>query len=148
MLKLLGSNIGVIPLSDPPYSGKIHIPDTAQHHFRPDQGIIKYRGPDCKYLKVGDHVLFGGYTGSKISLQDEGIIYIMEEDGVMARITPGQTMIFALNEVKKVIEDAFDAYLLRGGVDVTDTEKVCVEEYKDVLETQFVNYVENRGMTR
>lgn len=86
MIQLLRDNIAVTPIFDPDKSpGGIWIPDMAKE--RCDQGIIKYCGPDVQELKNGDYVLFSGYTGSLIKLEDEGLLIVMAEPFVNAVLT-------------------------------------------------------------
>ena len=81
-LVMVRDKLAVIPLKDPDMIGSLYIPERAKQ--RPDQGIVKYRGPECKYIRVGQHVVFSNYTGTKISVEDEGELYIMREPDVIA----------------------------------------------------------------
>lgn len=79
MISLPGNKVGVDGIPDPDSSlGGIIIPDMAKK--RTKQGIVKYVGPDVKYVKIGDHVVFSGYTGTTVLLEGEGVIIIMPED--------------------------------------------------------------------
>jgi co-chaperonin GroES (HSP10) len=84
MIRLTENKIAVEPIWDSDYSpsGLIIIPDEAKE--RCDQGIVKYVGPKVKDLKIGDYVLFSGYTGTTVRLEGEGIFIIMREDFVTA----------------------------------------------------------------
>ena len=86
MIKLLRSNVAVVPIfdADTTPSGRIIIPDMAK--ARCDQGIVKYTGPECKSLKMGDYVVFSGYNGTMIRIEDEGRLIVMDEDFVSAVI--------------------------------------------------------------
>lgn len=86
MLRLPKNKVAVTPIYDPDTtpSGRIIIPDQAKE--RCDQGIVKYLGPECKWIKQGMYVLFGGYTGQLIHLEGEGKLIIMPEDFVVAEI--------------------------------------------------------------
>ena len=81
-LVMVLDKIAVIPVNDPDMIGSLYIPEKAKQ--RCDQGIIKYRGPKCEYLRVGMHVLFENYTGKKVSIEDEGVLFIMREPDVVA----------------------------------------------------------------
>lgn len=84
MLSMIKNKIGVIPLFDPDKSkGGIWIPEQAKE--RCDQGVVKYVGPACKHVKVGDYVLFSGYTGKALQFEEEGVIIIFEEEFVVAK---------------------------------------------------------------
>ena len=69
---------------DKTVSGLLVIPEIAKE--RCDQGIVKYVGPEVKWLKPGDHVLFSGYTGTLVSLEGEGLLIILPENFVSAII--------------------------------------------------------------
>jgi chaperonin GroES len=90
MIKLLGRQIAVDPrLDSEKSSGGLYIPEIAQE--RADQGIVKYVGPDVIDVKIGDYVLFSGYTGTTVKLEDEGLLIIMHEDFVTCLIFPPDT---------------------------------------------------------
>jgi Co-chaperonin GroES (HSP10) len=78
MIKLLENKIAVTPIYDPDRIGSIYIPDSAQE--RCDQGIVKYIGPDVKDIRIGDYVLFSGYTGTLVQIEDEGTVIIFPEE--------------------------------------------------------------------
>ena len=85
MLDLMENKVAITPLGDPDESpGGIIIPDIAKDRF--DQGVVRYVGPDVKWLKVGDYVVFSGYAGRYIFIEGEGDMVIMREDFVEARI--------------------------------------------------------------
>jgi co-chaperonin GroES (HSP10) len=86
MINLSGAKVAVVPVYDPPMIGHIIVPDIAK--TRSDQGIVKYIGPDVKDIEVGDYVLFSGYTGTLLFLEDEGRLIIMHEDFIVAKIDP------------------------------------------------------------
>lgn len=86
MFELLGNKIGVIPIHDPDKIGSLYIP-TQQV---PDNGIVKYVGRDVKYVSIGDHVVFSGYTGTELTIQtpngQKEHIIVLPEDFVGAKI--------------------------------------------------------------
>lgn len=86
MIQLIKNKIAVTPIFDPDMSpsGLLYIPDIAKE--RCDQGIVKYLGPECVDAKVGDYVLFSGYTGTLLQLEGEGLLIIFPEDFVVARV--------------------------------------------------------------
>tara|TARA_R100000008_G_C3570533_1_gene161828 strand:+ start:730 stop:996 length:267 start_codon:yes stop_codon:yes gene_type:complete len=43
-----------------------------------DGKVVKV-GPDCKVVKVGDHVLFDALNGTVIPVGDEDLVFISEE---------------------------------------------------------------------
>lgn len=92
MLKLNKNNIAVVPVQDPDQTeGGIWIPDIAKK--RANQGVVKYIGAEVKDIKVGDYVLFSGYTGTTIEITDEGKLIILHQDFVNAIIGIGEKIL-------------------------------------------------------
>lgn len=87
MLKLITDRVAIIPIDDPDKIGSLWVPEMAKE--RCDQGIVKYIGPDCKYAKVGMYVVFSGYTGTLIKIEDEGNdrLIILPEDFCSCELT-------------------------------------------------------------
>lgn len=84
---MLPRRVGVYLIPDPDISkGGIIIPNEAKD--RSDQGIIKYLGADCDEFSIGDYVLFSGYTGTNVEIEDEGQFAIMQKDYVVAKLHP------------------------------------------------------------
>lgn len=83
MLEPQPGKIAVIPLFDPDMtaSGLLYVPEQAKE--RSDQGIVKYIGKDCKLVKPGDLVLFSGYSGTNIRVDNE-ILIVLDEDSIAA----------------------------------------------------------------
>jgi co-chaperonin GroES (HSP10) len=77
MLTVPANKVGIEPIFDPDMIGSLYVPEQAKE--RCDQGIVKYVGGDCELVKVGDHVLFSGYTGTLIKVDGELIIIVPEE---------------------------------------------------------------------
>lgn len=86
MFQLYDTKVAIIPLFDRDMtpSGRLYIPEIAKE--RCDQGIVKYCGPNCKWLKPGDYVLFSGYTGAAIHDEHEGTLLIFREEFAAAII--------------------------------------------------------------
>jgi chaperonin GroES len=81
--------------------GSLYIPETAKR--KSDQGVIIYKGDDVEELKVGDHVLFSAYSGTQISVAEEGHYLIMPESEVVAVLGEGERVF-----TQKDIESAID----------------------------------------
>lgn len=86
MIRLKNKQILVEPIYDSDYynptSKLIKIPDSAKE--RCDQGIVKYMGADCDpAITIGSHVIFSGYTGTTIGIDDE-LLILMHSDFVKA----------------------------------------------------------------
>jgi co-chaperonin GroES (HSP10) len=52
---------------------------TVQEGVSNSDGEVVKLGPDCKVVKVGDHVLYDAHNGSLITVGDEELVYISEE---------------------------------------------------------------------
>lgn len=76
-VKLVRRLVGVEPIMPVDQIGSIYVPDMAKGRCK--SGIVKYVAEDCKYVQVGDYVLFGGYTGTWIALEDETILILHED---------------------------------------------------------------------
>lgn len=113
MLYMLDDRVAVIPVEDPDMIGSLWIPDQAKR--RSDQGIIKYRGDNVKELRVGDHVLFSQYSGTRITQQDEGHLIIMKESDILALIGEPGEILFARAQVVKMFGSAVDHVLNQDG---------------------------------
>lgn len=93
MLNMLPENIGVAPIFDPDKTpGGLWIPDEAKE--RCDQGIVKYVGSRVPedFVKIGDYVLFSGYTGSMVRLVDE-LTIVMSYKFVIAKFADEAVMV-------------------------------------------------------
>jgi len=94
MLRMPRRNVAVTPLFDTLKVGSLFIPEQARE--RCDQGIVKYVGTKCTYVKVGDHVVFSGYTGTLLSLEGEGLLIVLPEQFIVAVIE------YDANEVARI----------------------------------------------
>lgn len=63
--------------------GGIYIPPSAVE--KSTEGVVTAVGPRCEQVTKGDRVIFGKYSGSEISLNDE-IFHVMREEDVIAII--------------------------------------------------------------
>ena len=88
----LGDRVAIRPLEETEQMrGGLYIPDTAKE--KPQQGEIVAVGPGRiekgnrvpMDLKVGDKVLYGKYSGTEVTIEDEQILIIKESD-VLAKI--------------------------------------------------------------
>ena len=91
-IKPLADRIIVKPLeAEEKTKGGIVLPDTAKE--KPQEGKVVAVGSGKKTedgkvlpleLKVGDHILYGKYSGTEISTKDEEALLIMREEDVLA----------------------------------------------------------------
>ena len=88
----LADRVAIRPLEETEtMRGGLYIPDTAKE--KPIQGEIIAAGPGRvekgdkvpMELKVGDRVLYGKYSGTEVTINDEAILIIKESD-VLAKI--------------------------------------------------------------
>jgi chaperonin GroES len=88
----LADRVAIRPLEETEQMrGGLYIPDTAKE--KPQQGEIVAVGPGRiekgarvpMDLKVGDRVLYGKYSGTEVTLDDDAILIIKESD-VLAKI--------------------------------------------------------------
>lgn len=109
MLKLTKDRILVQGIPDPDKTeGGLWIPDVAKD--RTDQGIVMYMGPDVKDLRIGDYVLFSGYDGEVIRLEDEGYFILLSESACRCVIQNADTEVNGLyfkskRDISKIEED-------------------------------------------
>lgn len=101
MIELLDDRVAIIPVEDPDKIGSIWIPDTAKK--KADQGVVKYRGKNVEELKVGDHVLFPAYTGQKIAIHGEGVLYVMREEDVLCVLGEGEEL-FTRKQIEQMLD--------------------------------------------
>ena len=101
MLSLLGTTVAVAAIGDPDKSkGGLYIPDVAKE--RSDQGVVKYIGPDVKDVKVGDYVLFSGWTGTAIHIEGErGLLIFLPEDEIECVVHQADTPIAGLYHMSR-----------------------------------------------
>ena len=92
MISIPRHRVAVVPLFDPDMtpSGLLHIPDQAKE--RCDQGIVKYIGAEVDpEIKIGDHVLFSGYTGTFVRLEGEDMMIILVDEFITCKIHAADT---------------------------------------------------------
>ena len=94
MISLPQNKVAIRYIGDPEKIGSLYIPDDAKE--RADQGIVKYVGPDCKWIWPGDYAIFPGYSGTVEHIEDEGGLIILPEDQVVAILHPPATTIYGL----------------------------------------------------
>ena len=106
-----------------------------------DQGIVVYRGKEVKDIKRGDHVLFSGYAGTKLSIHGEGVFIIMPEDAVAAVVTESEDWAFT----GRMLNDVMDE--LTNDIPESDYEgRVLREEAKKVIATRLRDYFFAEGL--
>lgn len=100
MLTLPKDKVAVAYIGDPDKSkGGIYIPDVAKE--RADQGVVKYIGSEVKDIKVGDYVVFSGWTGTVLHIEGEGGLIILPEDQIECKLHPDATPIAGLYHMSR-----------------------------------------------
>lgn len=101
-IEVLENKLAIIPLEDPSMIGSLYVPEQAKQ--RVDQGIVKYKGPKVREVFVGAHVMFSGYSGDKIAVEDEGELYIMREDDIICILNDEEaTVVLPLSKILDLI---------------------------------------------
>lgn len=90
MIRLKRHQVALEPIYDSDYynttSRLIKIPSTAKE--RCDQGIIKYLGAEVDpAFRIGNTVIFSGYTGTTVAIDDE-ILILMNYEFIKAIVHP------------------------------------------------------------
>lgn len=105
MISVTGDRVAVLPMDDPDKIGSLWIPETAKQRI--DQGIVVYKGPEVKDVFIGNHVFFGGYAGTKVSIEGEGTFVILSEDQIQCvLVSDDKDPILPLSEVLRLIDKA------------------------------------------
>lgn len=137
MINLLRNKVACVPIFDSSdsgfkgYDGKdIKLLD--QYKERVDQGIVKYVGAGVteeKYgFKIGDLVIFSGYTGSLVNIEGEGLFIIMPARFVSCKIETEPTEVSGL---------------FFAGEEATDNCKNCSYEEEYHTKNSFCNHCGN-----
>jgi co-chaperonin GroES (HSP10) len=138
-IRTLKDNVAIVPIEDDEMRGSLYIPEQAKQKV--DQGVIVYKGPDVRELQVGQHVLFSGYTGDKISVEDEGIYYIIPEDYIIAILVDDErAMLFPLGVVKDVIRGRLGEW-----AKIYPDEMLGVKDFADTLMDRLDSYITDKG---
>jgi len=84
----------------------IELPQTTRR--RPNQGIVKYRGPRTTgEILVGDHVLFSPFDGDEIVQTGEGRFIVIPEGDILSKYEDGEsTYTLTIPQVKNAIQRA------------------------------------------
>jgi co-chaperonin GroES (HSP10) len=91
MIKVSNRRVVFTPIFESEKYGSLYIPDTAKS--RCVNGIVKYCGPAVKDVKIGDHIFFGGYSGTFVNTEDEGMVGILDERFIYGVVSNDNKMI-------------------------------------------------------
>lgn len=85
MIQAHKDKVYIIPFTEPEKSsGGLFIPEVAKN--RSTLGVVKYIGPDVREVKIGDVVMFGGYSGTTVAIDGEGFLIIMSEEFIISKL--------------------------------------------------------------
>jgi len=79
-IKPIFDKVVVIRDETPEKIGGIIVPDSVKERDKPLTGKVHAIGPEVRYIKVGDCVVFSQYAGMNIALDDQSYIIMKEED--------------------------------------------------------------------
>ena len=97
-MKVLADRVAVIPIEDPDTTPSgLYIPGSAKQ--RCDQGVVKYIGKDVKSVSVGDHVLFSPYSGTHVSTDVDGLLFIFPESDIACMLEGLEERLFTFSVI-------------------------------------------------
>lgn len=149
-IEVLENKLAIIPLEDPSMIGSLYVPEQAKQ--RVDQGIVKYKGPKVKEVFVGAHVLFSGYSGDKIAVEDEGELFIMREDDIVCILNDEEaTVVFPLSKILDLLERV-EGQMLSSGTSLQETTSLeakgkTIGRYARLLESKFKDIFYAEGLS-
>lgn len=143
MIQVLDRDILLHPIEQPSMSkGGLHKPDAWKH--KPVKGIVITKGPNCKYKEIthGDVVLVSAYAGEKVTLEDEGIFWLVQEDDIAAKLLAEPKIKLVDTETLKRIIDEVAGEYFQKNKDVIG----YVNDYIGDLEARLNDLTQNEGM--
>jgi len=103
----IGNDVIIHPIEHQEMIGSLYIPDPAKKRI--NQGIIVAKGPACKDtdVEIADHVLFSGYTGDQVTLEESGQFYVIPETHVIAVLGKSNVRLMDTETIKRIIQERF-----------------------------------------
>ena len=116
MLTPLRNAVCVIPIHEEKVRG-LWIPDL--YRQRVDHGIVKAKGPQVSdEIQIGDHIVFSGYTGTKISHENEGEYIFVPEPWIEAIITEDPPIkLISTHNAKRIISNGIEDFVIKQKID-------------------------------
>jgi len=142
VIKLLGDSIALIPLEDPIYLERSNLWLAQQVRQRVDQGIVKYRGPATIDLRIGDHVFFQAYCGTKITVEGEGVLIILGESDIDAIWDEPPNKLFPMKLIEQFLIEAMGEAVIKMGPEHAKEFKYLLE----IIGSKFVDYEYENGI--
>lgn len=137
------------PKTDISAGGLLHLPDA--YKKRPVKGVVIAKGKNCIYdeISIGDVVIVSAYAGEKVTLADEGIFWLVQEDDIAAVITAEPKIRLVDTEtMERIIKEALGQFVQHGNSTLTEYEKGLIEgatEFSDNLITRLADLTQNEG---
>lgn len=73
---------------------------------RPVRGIVIAKGPlVSKDIDIADDVITNAYSGEKISMEDGGIFWIVQEEDIHAVMTDSDVVLIDTETMKRLIQE-------------------------------------------
>jgi len=103
----IGNDVILHPIEPESKIGSLYVLDPSKK--RVNQGIVIAKGPACEYddIRVADHVLFNGYTGDKIAIDEMGVFFAVPETHLVAKIEHSGVVLMDTETVKRIIQERF-----------------------------------------
>lgn len=104
-LKAIRDDVIVLPIEDTlKTSGGLFLPDQSKE--RDDQGIVVAKGPQVDdEISLGDHVIFSGYAGSKISIENGNFFHVIPYPLILAKVSGSSSRLYPENLIKSTLTD-------------------------------------------
>ena len=145
-LVMLTDHVAVIPLEDPIYREESGLWLAEQTRQRVDQGIIKYRGPATVDLRVGDHVFFQAYCGTKMTVEGEGTFIILSEEDVDAVWNEPPQKMFPQSLVDRLLSEAKGEAIIKVGESPGRVVETAIDYVFEIVQTKFNDYEAEKGL--
>lgn len=142
MIKLLGDAVALIPLEDPLHREKSGLWLAQQTRRRVDQGIVKYRGPATVDIRVGNHVFFEPYCGTKITVEGEGMLIILGESDIDAIWDEPPNPLFPKRVIEELLSEAEGEALIKLG----EESRKQITYFLQIAMSKFEDYDWEKGL--
>lgn len=148
MIRLLADDVAVLPLEDSNTTPSgLYLADQVKQRI--DQGIVRYVGRNVTDVKVGDHVIFGGYDGEKVAIADEGVFIILPEPYIKAILDSPGPQLLPVAEITHILDNAIGKMLQedtrKRGFEVNFLLSAATSRLREFFVTEVTDYVNSHG---
>ncbi len=147
-LRPIRNDVLVHPFDKPSKIGSIHVPDQEQRRHRTNNGIVVSLGPLCSDdLSIGDHVLFNGYSGDKVTVEN-GIFFLVPESHVIGKVLDSKVKLMDSETVKRLISERLgeDLMKLDPQFGVNKVVRNILSQFSDSLYERLDSFIQSEGM--